>query len=65
MLLNGVINGLSIIFGTLLSKEFVSGGSMVVGILFIFTEFMKWPSLLNYFLAFIVLIFGILWLLKK
>ena len=33
MLLNGVINGLSIIFGTLLSKEFVSGGSMVVGIL--------------------------------
>ena len=65
MLSKEVMDGGIIIFEALLSKEFVSGSSIVVGILIAFTEFMQWPILLNYIFAFIVFIFGILWLLKK
>lgn len=49
----------------MLLKEIIGGWAIVVGVLIAFTEFMNWPGLLNYIWAFIVFIFGILWLSKK
>lgn len=44
----------------MISKGVLSWGAIVVGVLIALTEFMTWPSSLNYLWAVLVLVWGFL-----